>query len=60
VENEMIASILRIAKNIFEWIITGLGKASFYEFIVTEGEVINSIKILTAREGTTIYFNYLP
>ena len=56
----MIATILRILKNIFEWIITGLGKASFHEFIVTEGGVVKSVEMLTAREGTIIYLLYLP
>jgi hypothetical protein len=60
VENKMILTILRVLKNIFEWIITGLGKASFHEFIVAEGEVIKSVEILTARQGTIIHFNYLP
>ena len=56
----MIAAILRVLKKIFEWIITGLGKASFHEFLVTEGELIKSVEMLTTRAGTIIYLNYLP
>jgi len=56
----MITTIVRVLENIFEWIITGLGKASHHEFIVSEGGIIKTVEVYTIRESTITSINYLP
>jgi hypothetical protein len=59
-ENNMVTTIIKVLEKILDWMITGLGKASYHEMTVTEGGVVKCFKIYTIRECTIIYTDHIP